>query len=68
MLGLNTSGSYLGFTAAGLIGALALPVVGGHNLGYTGAALTVVALMMALATLKINESNRKAHNSELATA
>ena len=58
VLGLNTSGSYLGFTAAGIVGALALPVVGAHNLGYIGAAFTVVALGIAeLATLKINSAN-----------
>jgi predicted MFS family arabinose efflux permease len=69
VLGLNTSGSYLGFTAAGLIGALALPVVGGHNLGYIGAAFTVVALGIAeLATLKIDTFNRKLHNKKLAAA
>ena len=58
VLGLNTSGSYLGFTAAGIVGALALPVVGGHNLGYIGAAFAVVALGIAeLAALKINSAN-----------
>jgi predicted Co/Zn/Cd cation transporter (cation efflux family) len=63
------SGSYLGFTTAGLIGALALLVVGGHNLGYIGAAFTLVALVIAeLATLKINALKRKLHNKELAAA
>ena len=58
VLGLNTSGSYLGFTAAGIAGALALPVVGGHNLGYIGAAFAVVALGIAeLAALKISSAN-----------
>jgi predicted MFS family arabinose efflux permease len=69
VLGLNTSGTYLGVTAAGLIGAMALSSVGGHNLGYIGAALTLAALVIAeLATLKINRGSRSSSDRELTTA
>ncbi|HTV20889.1 MAG TPA: MFS transporter [Polyangiaceae bacterium] len=55
VLGLNTSCTYLGVTIAGVIGALALPVVGGEGLGYIGALATSAALLVAmLATLRIN--------------
>jgi predicted MFS family arabinose efflux permease len=67
VLGLNTSSSYLGLTVAGVLGALAMPVVGGHNLGYVGAAFVFVSLLIAeLATLKINSASRTTHNKELA--
>jgi predicted MFS family arabinose efflux permease len=69
VLGLNTSSSYLGFTAAGVIGALAMPAVGGHNLGYVGAVFVVTSLLIAeLATVKINSANRITHEKELAAA
>ena len=69
VLGLNTSGTYLGMTAAGVIGALAIPVVGAHQLGYVGAAFVAVAVLIAeLATIRINAANRLAHDAELAAA
>jgi predicted MFS family arabinose efflux permease len=69
VLGLNTSGTYLGVTAAGIIGALAIPVVGAHNLGYVGAAFVVLALAIAEgATLMINGANRVTHAKALVTA
>ncbi|WP_336488391.1 MFS transporter [Methylobacterium nigriterrae] len=69
VLGLNTSGTYLGVTAAGVIGALAIPAVGAHELGYVGAGIVVVALVLAeLATLRINAANRTAHSPALASA
>ena len=69
VLGLNTSGTYLGVTGAGVIGALSIPAVGAHNLGYIGAAFMVVALGVAeWATLKINASNRIAHEASLVEA
>ena len=58
VLGLNTSCTYLGMTTAGVIGALAIPVWGGHHLGYLGAALVVASLGIAeVATWRINMSN-----------
>jgi predicted MFS family arabinose efflux permease len=69
VLGLNTSSSYLGFTVAGVVGAVAMPAVGPHNLGYVGAIFVVISLIIAeLATLKINVANRASHAEELATA
>jgi predicted MFS family arabinose efflux permease len=57
VLGLNTSFTYLGITTAGVIGALAIPVWGAHNLGYLGAVLVIVALGTAeLATWRIKLS------------
>jgi predicted MFS family arabinose efflux permease len=68
VLGLNTSCTYLGVTAAGVIGALGLPVVGAHDLGYVGAIFMVAALGLAeWATLRINASNRTG-SPTLATA
>ncbi len=66
--GLNTSCTYLGVTAAGVIGALGLPIVGAHDLGYVGAIFIVVTFGAAeWATLKINASI-KPTSKELATA
>jgi predicted MFS family arabinose efflux permease len=57
VLGLNTSCTYLGVTTAGIVGALGIPLLGGHNLGFLGAALVLVALGIAeLATWRINVS------------
>jgi predicted MFS family arabinose efflux permease len=69
VLGLNTSGTYLGVTFAGMIGALSIQFMDAHYLGYIGAALVVVALGLAeWATLKINAANRVVGNKSLATA
>jgi predicted MFS family arabinose efflux permease len=69
VLGLNTSDTYLGVTAAGVIGALAIPAVGAHALGYVGAGIVVVALVLAeWATLKINDADRRADSKALAAA
>lgn len=58
VLGLNTCCTYLGVTTAGVIGAFAIPVLGGHSLGYLGAGLVVISLVLAeLATWRINVSN-----------
>ena len=52
LLGLNTAGSFFGMSAAGLIGALAIPMVGAHNLGFVSAGLAMVAFIVAeLATM-----------------
>jgi predicted MFS family arabinose efflux permease len=57
VLGLNTSCTYLGVTTAGVVGALGIPILGGHNLGFLGAGLVVIALVIAeLATWRINVS------------
>lgn len=59
VLGLNTSGTYLGITAAGIIGAWGLDSVGAHNLGYIGSVLMIVAIIVAeLATWFINRAGK----------
>jgi predicted MFS family arabinose efflux permease len=69
VLGLNTSGTYLGMTAAGVIGALGIPAVGAHQLGYIGAGFVVVALGVAeWATLKINNADRARNDKGLVVA
>lgn len=60
VLGLNTSCTYLGVTTAGIIGALGIPAVGAHHLGYIGASLVAVALGFAeLASWRIRLSNTR---------
>lgn len=55
LLGLNTSFTYLGVTAAGLIGAFGIQVVDGHHLGLIGAVFAMAALGVAeLAAWRIN--------------
>ena len=69
VLGLNTSCTYLGVTTAGVIGAFAIPVLGGHSLGYLGAGLVVISLVLAeLATWRINVSNASLAVKGLTTA
>jgi predicted MFS family arabinose efflux permease len=59
VLGLNTSFTYLGVTAAGLIGAVGIRTVDGHHLGLIGAVLAVVSIGVAeLASWRINASKR----------
>jgi len=54
VVGLNTSGTYLGVTTAGVVGALGIKVLGGHQLGLLSASLLVLALVTAeLAARKI---------------
>ncbi|MCA7991776.1 MFS transporter [Burkholderia cepacia] len=54
LIGLNTAGTYFGVTAAGIIGAAAIPVIGGHRLGFVAAMLVAVALVVSeLATRRI---------------
>lgn len=58
LLGLNTAGSFFGISAAGIIGAAGLEAVGPHHLGFIGAALAVVALVVAeFATARIAAAN-----------
>lgn len=47
VLGLNTSGTYLGITTAGIVGALVMPAIGAHNMGYVATGFTVLALVIA---------------------
>jgi MFS transporter, DHA1 family, inner membrane transport protein len=44
VLGLNNTGTYLGVTSAGIIGALGIQTIGAHNLGIVGAVLVLFAL------------------------
>jgi predicted MFS family arabinose efflux permease len=69
VLGLNTSGTYLGMTISGVIGAVSIPVVGGHYLGYIAAALVVVATGVAeLASGRINAAKATRAVNVLASA
>lgn len=59
VLGLNTSFTYLGVTVAGIVGAIGIPVLGAHRLGYLGASIVAIALVLAqMATWRIGVSNR----------
>jgi predicted MFS family arabinose efflux permease len=63
LMGLNTAASFFGISAAGLIGAAAIPVVGAHRLGFVAAGLAVLGFIIAeLATMRIAaaEGNRAA--------
>jgi len=59
VLGLNNSGTYLGVTSAGIIGAAGVQTVGAHNLGVIGTMLIVLAVVVCeLATWRITAVNR----------
>lgn len=69
VLGLNTACTYLGVTAAGLIGAAGIQAVGAHNLGFVGSALLVVALLVSeLATRRIHAATVEQPIRALASA
>lgn len=69
VLGLNTSCSYLGVSAGGVIGAIGLQTVDAHHLGFVGAGLVVVAFLAAeIASRKITAVNRDQANNVLASA
>ncbi|RKP47680.1 MFS transporter [Pararobbsia silviterrae] len=54
LVGLNTSGTYIGVSIAGALGAAAIPAIGGHNLGLLAGVLVVLAIGMSeLASLRI---------------
>jgi MFS transporter, DHA1 family, inner membrane transport protein len=58
VLGLNNSATFLGSTAAGIIGAVGIDVVGGHELGTVAAVLVAAALIVSeLAARSIVASN-----------
>jgi len=52
VLGLNNSAVFLGTTAAGLIGAAGIEVLGGDKLGYVAAALVAAALIVSEITAR----------------
>jgi predicted MFS family arabinose efflux permease len=57
VLGLNTSCTYLGVSAAGLIGAVGIRTVGAHDLGLIGAVLIMAAFAVAdIATRRIKSA------------
>jgi len=59
VLGLNSSATYLGVTAAGVIGAAGIQTVGAHNLGFVGMGLVFLAFLMCqLATWRISAVSR----------
>ena len=67
VLGLNTTGTYLGVTTAGILGGLGVQSVGAHNLGLIGALLVLFALAFSeFATWHIAGRHRR--NARLATA
>jgi MFS transporter, DHA1 family, inner membrane transport protein len=45
LLGLNTSATFLGTTAAGVVGAAGITLVGGHNLGFIAAAIVALSFI-----------------------
>ncbi|MDF2118983.1 MFS transporter [Roseiarcaceae bacterium H3SJ34-1] len=47
VVGLNTSGTYLGVTMAGVIGAAGIGTLSGHELGFIAAAILAVALLLS---------------------
>jgi DHA1 family inner membrane transport protein len=65
VIGLNSSVTFLGTTAAGLIGAAGIQLFGAHKLGYVAAALTLVALVVSeRAYRKVAEVERQAESRE----
>lgn len=60
LLGLNTAGSFFGISAAGIVGAMGIQIVGEHNLGLVGAGLAAAAFLVAeLATACIAAKSAK---------
>jgi SAM-dependent methyltransferase len=60
VLGLNNSATYLGSTVAGVVGALAIPLVGAPRLGFVGAGCAVGSLVVAeLASVAIDAAKKK---------
>jgi predicted MFS family arabinose efflux permease len=69
VLGLNTSFTYLGITTAGVIGALGIPLFGAHRLGYLGAAIVAISLVVTeLASWRIRVAGVSHSVNKLATA
>ena len=56
-MGLNSACSYFGMSLGGVFGAVGIRVVGAHYLGLIGAALAILALILAeLANSRISAS------------
>ena len=53
VLGLNNTGTYLGVTSAGIIGALGIQTIGAHNLGIVGAVWFFALAACEFATWRI---------------
>ncbi|RFU49163.1 MFS transporter [Paraburkholderia sp. DHOC27] len=69
LVGLNTSGTYIGVSIAGVVGAAMIPTIGAHNLGYLAAALVVAALFVSeLASWRIATVAKAAAAKEAAGA
>jgi predicted MFS family arabinose efflux permease len=67
LLGLNSCAMYLGATAAGIVGAAGITLLGGHNLGYVAAVFVAAALLVSeLAARKIVASNEVASGERAA--
>ena len=59
VIGLNNSATFLGATAAGIIGATGIQLFGGQKLAYVAAVLVAAALIVSeFAARRIAESNR----------
>jgi predicted MFS family arabinose efflux permease len=69
LTGLNTAGSFVGISAAGVIGAAGLKAVGAHNLGGIGAALIAAALIVGeIASRRIAASSAAPASGVVASA
>lgn len=69
VLGLNTTCTYLGVTAAGVIGAASLTRVDAHNLSIIGAALILVAFGVSeLATRSIDAADKRQPSPDVVSA
>lgn len=69
VLGLNNSATFLGTTAAEIIGALAIDAVGDYTLGWVAAAFVAAALITAeFAAREIAASDRKSASRQGAVA
>jgi MFS transporter, DHA1 family, inner membrane transport protein len=65
VLGLNSSATFLGTTAAGVVGAIGIQMVGGPKLGFVAAAFAAGALVVAeLAARSIDAFEKKQMTSE----
>jgi predicted MFS family arabinose efflux permease len=60
LLGLNSSATFLGTTAAGIVGAAGIDLLGGDKLGYVAAVFVAAALIVSeLAAWKIAAANQR---------